>query len=106
MEGRPKRRWYQFTLLRLFGFITLLAIVLGVFLICIAPAERQRRAARRIENTGSNIIHADAPEGQSWGIRQLRQWLPQDYFDPVVWVNYRGSDADMVVLHEFPKLRH
>lgn len=111
----PKeRRRYQFSLRTLFCILTGVAVLLGLYVFFIAPAERQRAAARRIEAIGGRVMR-DTPGwvyGKGtytgfWGERQLREWLPVDYIDNVVYVDMsrtQATDADMRDLYLFPKL--
>ncbi|MGI8978881.1 MAG: hypothetical protein ACR2FY_06620 [Pirellulaceae bacterium] len=108
---KPKRRWYQFSLLSLMLATTLLGVVLGVGLLCIAPAERQRVSARKAANLREGFGGAAGYEGrakdESWLTRGLREWLPRDYFERVIdlWLNESNvTDADLPHLHGFTHL--
>lgn len=111
MTAPPKRRWHQFSLRSFLAFITVVAALLGL---TILPAERQRAAVRKVEGLGGSVDYGDYRFGQAearkdefWVIRQLREWLPRDYFDPVVSVrltNKPATDSDIQHLRAFKQL--
>ncbi len=83
MSGIPKTRWYQFNLRSLFVALTGIAVLMGVWLACIEPAEQQRAAIRRAKDLGGNAGYVASPNDEPWHIKKLREWLPRDYFDSV-----------------------
>lgn len=94
MISTPKRRWFQFSLLRLLIFMTALCVAsAALWQLVIAPAERQREAVLVIERLGGKAYYESSPEESSWPIRQLRRWLPRHYFYSVEYINLDGTSA-------------
>jgi hypothetical protein len=81
-------------------FATVLLLAVGLTLI-VVPAERQRRAARRLEGLGGKVRYALTPPNAStgWLETKLRGWLPRDYFDDVTVVDL-GAHSIMDPLAE------
>jgi hypothetical protein len=77
-------------------------------LVCIEPAQRQRRAVQLVHQLGGRALYETSSTEDSWVSRKLRKWLPQDYFDTVVIIELNDTaitDADLVALKDLPKLR-
>lgn len=99
MSDKPKRPWYQFRLKTLLLAMTLLAVTIGTG---VMRVEHQRATVQRVERLGGRVDYAN-PEilwreglngrNDSWPIRHLRKWLPGDYFDAVLRVDLRETDA-------------
>jgi hypothetical protein len=87
MGSIPKTRWYQFSLRSSFVALTGVAALLGIWLACIGPAERQRAAVRRAKALGGNAGYVASPKEEPWHVTKLREWLPRDYFDSVEGIN-------------------
>jgi hypothetical protein len=100
MNGKsPKRRWFQYSLKTLFITITLVSLAMG--LLFVSPAQRQRAAVQRIHQLGGSYWYAKTTTRESWLVRQLRKWLPRDFFDTVAGVNLYATltkDADLSYL--------
>lgn len=89
---KPKRRWMQFSLGKLFLLVTVLCAALGMVAV---PAERQRRAVAAIEALGGSVSYAtpDWADDEALPRTSLRRWLPQDYFDSVNYVDLQALDV-------------
>lgn len=95
---KHKRRWFQFSLRTLLVLLTLSCAWLGVV---VNRVNRQRAAVQVVERLGGNPEYGDAPVDESWAVGKLRNWLPRDYFDHVVAIDFNGtqvSDAGLVHL--------
>jgi len=108
--SNPRRRWYQFSLRTLLIAMAVLSVLLGLWMLSIARAERQRRAVRAVDRLGGSARYANVPVGESWLITQLRKTsIPRDYFDPVVEIslgNTQCSDADLRQFSRLSKLQY
>ncbi len=115
---KPKRRWYQYSLRTLMVVVTLFAVACSWFAVKLGQARRQREAVEAlmrlkaamcnveydyIRDSAGNLI----PNAQSRGPAWLRNLLGIDFFCNVteVWVGKKITDADLVHLKYFPKLR-
>jgi hypothetical protein len=105
---KPRRHWFQYSTRALIGFMTAVGVILGIALGWIAPAERQWASVQVVEQLGGVCHYADPESGESWIRSKCRDWLPRDYFDPVLAVNLRGSSAsddDLALLHGLTDLQ-
>ena len=95
---KPKRRWFQFSL------VTLLLLTLGcavVLALWVAPAERQRRAVAFLKSLDGQVLYADDGEERASTPEWLRRILGKDYFTSVKAVDLsvpQVSDAELVHL--------
>lgn len=114
--AKPRRRWFQFSLRTLLIGTAVVAVFCAIGLRWIVPAQRQRAAVKMVKDAKGFVQYAD-PEAHEWRIvSTLRDWLPRDFFDPVVAASFefRGvpravplplTDADMNALVGFPQLQ-
>lgn len=104
-----RQRWFQFSLRGLLAGMTAICGLLGaLWHFEIAPAERQRSAVYAVRQLGGQVLYGSSPEDSSWPVRQLRRWLPRDYFDPVGYINLDNTEAaddDVAHLCELRQLR-
>ncbi len=120
---RYKLRWYQYSLRSLLIFVTLCAFACSWFAVKRQQAERQRRAIDALhqlddyESESGVFIAYDCqydsnlPPFLNTGVRGaplFRKMLGDDFFNDVAWVNLsntKASDATLLHLNAFPKLR-
>lgn len=110
--ARPRRRWYQFSLLSLLVFTTLTALLVARYSI---PAWRQREAVAWIIAAGGEVNYdheftsAAYPPGPIW----LRETIGDDFFQRVAQVQFAQNFDTEEELHEalvqvarLPKIDH
>ncbi len=97
----PKRSWLQFSLRLAMLFMTLGALTL--VLVRRGP-ENQRVAVRIAVSAGGHVEYTIAAKDEFWPIRQLRGWLPRDYFDSVAELHLDQSRVHDADLGHFAKL--
>ncbi len=68
MQGKPRRRWFQFSLAGFLFLLTVLGISLGAY---VDRAHRQRDAAQVLRDTGA-MVHYDYPRFNPYQSRQQR----------------------------------
>ncbi len=102
MNTQPKRRWYQFTLLRLFAVVTLISVGFGFWLRLIGPSEIQRSVVAKVRG---KVVYEEPSPNELWPVRQLREWLPRDYFDPVIAIYGHATDEGLHDLSRLTELR-
>ena len=101
MTAKPKRHWFQFSLRLALLLTTLAALTL---VLVRRGAENQRVAVRTALGLGGGVEYASAAKGESWPVRQLRVWLPRDYFDSVIEIDLFQSRVQDADLHHFARL--
>lgn len=102
---QPKRRWLLAGLFTLCVGMVVVALFTIVGVRWIMPARRQRAAVEMVRALGGDVSWGNAD--QSWDIRIMRDWLPQDYPAEVRAVDLRNStagDMDMGRLSVLPEL--
>lgn len=105
-SNSPKRRWFQYSLKTLFIAITLASLAMG--LLFVSPAQRQRAAVQRVHRLGGSYWYAEVKTKEPWASRQLRKWLPRDFFDKVAGVNLYATptkDADLSDFRSFTEIQ-
>jgi hypothetical protein len=114
---KPKRRWYQYSLRTLMIFVTLFAVLCSWFAVKLGQAKRQREAVESIRRLNRLCeVQYDykrdssgnpTPNAQARCPVWLRNLLGIDFFSNVteVWLTGKITDADLVHLKDFPKLR-
>src|SRR5262245_15433970 len=114
METMPKRRWSRFSLRTLLVLVSIASAGFGWLGVKVRQAQQQREAVKAIQNLGALEVRYDyqmtpdgkfdnvtLPPGPVW----LRKLLGDDAFANVVLVILADSevtDADLILLHEFP----
>jgi hypothetical protein len=107
--SKAKSRRFQFSLKGLFIAVTIIAVILGAWVL--SPGERQRRAVQRVRRLGGRVDYETPELVESpflFSELVLRACLPRDYFDPVFAVNLFGTpacDADMQSLGTLSDLK-
>ena len=101
VTAKPKRRWYQFSLRLALLVMTLVAVT--AVLIRRGP-ENQRIAVRIALSSGGHVDYASVGNREFWSVRQLRAWLPRDYFDSVVEIDLSESLVQETDLSHFARL--
>lgn len=91
--AKSKRRWFQFSLRTLLVGTAVVAAILAVGLRWIVPAQRQRAAVRLVESLGGTAKYAEWSTDDPFVVLMLREFLPRDYFDGVVYVNLESTNA-------------
>jgi hypothetical protein len=110
--GKPKRRWYQYSLRTLFVVVTLCALACSWFVVKMRQAERQHEAVESIEELGGRVFydyqHGGAagatPPGPAW----LRRLLGDDFaanVDQVLLSGNQVEDADLECLEQLTRLQ-
>ena len=95
---KPKRHWMQVSLRTVLVLVTLLCVALSMWVV---PVERQRRAVAAIQELDGSVSYVEAdPASEMFPVTFLRRWLPPDYFDEIVYVNFSRSKAtDAALAH-------
>jgi len=109
---KPKRlRWYQFSLRTLLIFMTVVAILVGTFVVqVIIPAERQKAAVAMIERRGGSVDYSDKSKSEWTSVPDwLRNCLGPGYFQSVMLVELQGTkitDAELERLQGLVTLQY
>ncbi len=98
---KPERRFsWQFSLRTLLIVVSLICIALGLY---IGPKTRRHNQVLAIEAVKGIVIYRPHEE-ESWMVEQLRNYLPQDWFDEITSVFLQETDADDTTLEEIKSL--
>ena len=95
-QPRANRRWYQFSLWSMFVWVAVIAVLLTVGLLWIAPAQQQRAAVQMVERVGGKVHYAKPPTNVGWLTTHIRMWLPRDYFDAVEGSSFAALPSRML----------
>lgn len=108
--GRPRRRWFQFSVRSVLIAMTLFAVWFGLRM---DRARRQQKAVAVLRERGSVLYesHFQGPglsarfeKPAPWGPKWLRAIVGNDFFDRVrtVWLTESPSDDDLAYLRDLP----
>jgi hypothetical protein len=98
-----RRQFFQADLRSLLGLMTLICVGLAIVA---GRAERQRRAVALLRSSGAEVNYEERPAAAAEGFtrRTLRQWLPRDYMDDVIYVGLANARATPTELALLPRL--
>jgi hypothetical protein len=110
--ANPKLRWYQFSLLALMVFVTLLAVGCSWLAVKMKAAKRQREAVAEIYRLGGSACHdwQCSAEGYQWAAierqqppvpRWLRNLLGDDFFGDVCSIHFNAPQATDATFEPF-----
>lgn len=103
-DSKPRRRWFQFTLQRLFALITLSAIAVGWF---VSRFEHARRTVVAIEAAGGAVLYESNLEDfaqEETLLTRIKRLFPKAYYAAVDHVQLESYSEKEAIVPLLPEL--